>query len=208
MRHLRSLVASAAVLLALGAGSAEAAVIFSDNFNSEPVGVPATSLMNFNIVSGSVDVIGAGSGFDFYPGNGRYLDLDGTTGASNDPASQIASKTLFGPGTYTISFDLGGSQRNDGINSTLVSLGNSSQTYSLLSTAGLSMFTLTATVTGAPAALTFTELGASDNIGNILDNVRVSSVPLPASAPMFGAALLALGGLGYAAKRKKAAAAV
>lgn len=34
-----------------------------------------------------------------------------------------------------------------------------------------------------------------------------STVPLPASAPMFGAALLALGGLGYATKRKRAAAA-
>ena len=35
-------------------------------------------------------------------------------------------------------------------------------------------------------------------------NVSVSAVPLPASAPMFGAALLALAGLGYSAKRKKA----
>ena len=35
----------------------------------------------------------------------------------------------------------------------------------------------------------------------------VTPVPLPASAPMFGAALLGLVGLGYAAKRKKEAAA-
>lgn len=35
----------------------------------------------------------------------------------------------------------------------------------------------------------------------------LSAVPLPASAPMFGAALIALGAVGYAAKRKKAAAA-
>lgn len=35
----------------------------------------------------------------------------------------------------------------------------------------------------------------------------VPGVPLPASAPMFGAALLALGGIGYVAKRKKVAAA-
>ena len=34
----------------------------------------------------------------------------------------------------------------------------------------------------------------------------VSAVPLPASAPMFGAALLGLAGVGYAAKRKKVAA--
>lgn len=37
--------------------------------------------------------------------------------------------------------------------------------------------------------------------------VGVSAVPLPASAPMFGAALLALGAVGYGLKRKKAAAA-
>ena len=37
--------------------------------------------------------------------------------------------------------------------------------------------------------------------------IVVPTVPLPASAPMFGAALLGLAGLGYAAKRKKAAAA-
>lgn len=36
----------------------------------------------------------------------------------------------------------------------------------------------------------------------------LSPVPLPASAPMFGAALLGLAGLGYAAKRKKEAATV
>ena len=35
----------------------------------------------------------------------------------------------------------------------------------------------------------------------------VSSVSLPSAAPMFGAALLGLAGLGYAAKRKKAASA-
>ncbi len=39
-------------------------------------------------------------------------------------------------------------------------------------------------------------------------NVSVSAVPLPAAAPMFGAALLALAGLGYGAKRKSAAAAI
>ena len=34
--------------------------------------------------------------------------------------------------------------------------------------------------------------------------VNVSTVPLPASAPMFGAALLALGAIGYGAKKKAA----
>ena len=47
--------------------------------------------------------------------------------------------------------------------------------------------------------------GDSPSYGGSL-SIRVSTVPLPASAPMFGAALLALAGLSYGAKRKKAAA--
>ncbi len=43
--------------------------------------------------------------------------------------------------------------------------------------------------------------------GNSLEFSNVSAVPLPAAAPMFGAALLALAGLGCGAKRKRAAAA-
>lgn len=41
--------------------------------------------------------------------------------------------------------------------------------------------------------------------GSVDITSSVSAVPLPASAPMFGAALLGLAGLGYAAKRQKAA---
>lgn len=37
--------------------------------------------------------------------------------------------------------------------------------------------------------------------------ISLSTVPLPASAPMFGAALLGLGAVGYGVKRRKAAAA-
>lgn len=42
---------------------------------------------------------------------------------------------------------------------------------------------------------------------NAFEFAALSTVPLPASAPMFGGALLALAGLGYGAKRRKAAAA-
>lgn len=42
----------------------------------------------------------------------------------------------------------------------------------------------------------------------VFTNTAVAGVPLPASAPMFGGALLGLVGLGYVAKRKKASVAV
>ena len=50
-------------------------------------------------------------------------------------------------------------------------------------------------------------LSGSDNYGhNSVAVFSVSAVPLPASAPMFGGALIALGAVGYCFKRKKAAA--
>lgn len=59
--------------------------------------------------------------------------------------------------------------------------------------------------------------GSYDLSGTVLANapgftggtgaLTLSTVPLPASAPMFGAALLALGAIGYGVNRKKATAA-
>lgn len=50
--------------------------------------------------------------------------------------------------------------------------------------------------------------GGDTNYGhNSVAVFAVSAVPLPSSAPMFGAALLAIGAVGYGVKRKKAAAA-
>lgn len=46
-----------------------------------------------------------------------------------------------------------------------------------------------------------------DGVVGYIDTSNVSAVPLPASAPLFGAALLALGGVGYASRRAKAKAA-
>ncbi|MCW6509700.1 hypothetical protein [Lichenifustis flavocetrariae] len=205
MRRKSLITTGLAGLLLLGVGSAQAGVIFTDNFNNETPGTPST-LTNFNITAGSIDVIPSGGNFDFYPGNGLYVDLDGTN-TPGSPASTISSKMLFNPGTYTVMFNLGGNDRGDGDKTTTVSLGGTTQSYTLASNAGFLTESFTAMVSGSASALSFTEVGSSDNIGNILDNVSVSvsSVPLPASAPMFGAALLALAGFGYAAKRKQAA---
>ncbi len=51
-------------------------IVFEDTFDSESVGVGYTSLTNWAVTSGNVDVIGDGY-HNIYPGNGRYLDMDG-----------------------------------------------------------------------------------------------------------------------------------
>ena len=56
-------------------------------------------------------------------------------------------------------------------------------------------------------SVTFSGTGSYPTTEFALDNVVLSTVPLPASAPMFGAAILVLGTVGHRLKRRKAAAA-
>ncbi|MFO0520899.1 MAG: pyruvate-binding protein, partial [bacterium] len=74
-RTLAAALATASLALA---GPAGAATVFSDNFNSETLATNG-SLSNWNISNGTIDVIGGVSFYNFYPGNGNYLDLDGST---------------------------------------------------------------------------------------------------------------------------------
>ncbi len=50
----------------------------------------------------------------------------------------------------------------------------------------------------------YAKLGYTLSFSDGINNSLVSAVPLPASSPMFGAALLALGAFGYGVRRKKA----
>jgi hypothetical protein len=188
--------------LALG-GTAQAAVVFSENFDTEKQGLNYTGFAKFNVTSGSVDLIGGipSSFYNFYPGYGNFVDLDGSTGGKN-PAGQIVTKTSFAPGTYTLNFNLGGSTRGDS-NTVRVALGGFSQDITLGSAAGLTSQSFTFMTTGG--GLSFTNLGNSDNLGLILDNVQLSSaVPEPSTWAMM---LIGFAGLAFASQRKRVTAA-
>ena len=119
-------------LLALGASlalvsNASAAPLFFDNFDADPQSLNAVNFSGQWIVSqGSVDVIGAGGSFDYYPGHGNYIDLNG----SSFSIGGLNSSPAFGAGTYTLTFNLGGSLGGAGgvdlpnAKTTRVSLGN------------------------------------------------------------------------------------
>ncbi|HKY42860.1 MAG TPA: hypothetical protein VJM50_07170, partial [Pyrinomonadaceae bacterium] len=148
-------------------------ILFQDNFDAENGGEGALNyfgLTHWNVTFGSIDLIGNGFA-DFLPGNGLYLDLDGTTGA----AGTIESKQTFTlvPGTYRLKFSLAGSQRGDA-NQVEVHLANVfTETFTPPSDAPFETVVRDIVVmTPTTGKLAFGSFGA-DNMGFLLDNVQL-----------------------------------
>ena len=189
---LNRLAMMAAAVVAFTA-QVQAATIFLDNFNSENGGVGAlnyTGFANWSVSAGTVDLIGNGF-FDFYPGNGLYVDLDGSSGLAG---TLISKSFALGAGSYVLSFDLGGSQRGD-VNTVDVNvdLGVASQTYVVNSADPLTTRTI-AFILASPQTidLSFHNLGG-DNVGAILDNVSLTVPEGGATAVLLGLGLAGLG---------------
>ncbi len=201
------------VLILCSASSATAdMVLWSDNFDLDPTGGNVTDLLSFRVTRGTVDVVSQ----DFYGPYaipGHYLDMDGTSNL----AGRLESKSLFAfaPGTYILSFVLGGSQRyygwNDPSDAMTVSIGSLySETFTRIYSSPLETIQRSFIVeTAANGTLVFDHAGG-DNIGMILDDVMLSSVgpdavPLP-SAVWAGMTLLGVVGISRYFRRKNATA--
>jgi hypothetical protein len=209
---MRNKVAGALAIIAISATSpaAYAAVVLSDNFNGYGNAdqlnwvPPAGSNWLPPASPGSVDLIGAGGNFDFYPGNGQYIDLAGTTGTPGT----LSSSMVFAPGTYKLSFSLGGNARNDGDKTTYVNLGSFLQGITLGSADPLTTYNYTFT-SSIGGRLSFADLpNGNGNIGNVLDNVTLSGVPEPTTWAMMLIGFAGLGFAGYRSSRKSSTAAV
>lgn len=188
--------------LALLAGSAAAqanVTIFSDNFDANALSLNAVPT-GWTVTAGTVDIIGNPGFFDMLPSSGRYIDLDGSSG---DAGVLSKSFSLLAGTTYTASFDLAGNQRNGAAESVAVSFGTASTSASLAQMAPWTPYSLSFTTTAAGSyTLSFANAGG-DNVGMLLDNVKVdqhvAAIPEPQTYALMGMGLLAIG---FAARRR------
>ncbi len=183
-------------------GQASASIVFSDDFNAYNSGTGVLNFTgfasNWTVTAGTVDLIGNPGFWDFPPvsnGHGLYIDMDGSTGV---PGTLTSKSIAVSPGVYTLSYELAGSQRNDVSNAVIAAVpGFTSNTVTLASTAAFTAFTNQFTVL-APTTIniTFAGQGPGDNIGLLLDNVKLQMAPVPEPAAMAVWSLLGTAALG------------
>ena len=160
-------------------------VLLDDNFDTENGGV---EILNFNdfdnweVTDGTVDLIGEGGVFDFLPGNGLYVDLDGSTSDSGIMTSDILELEAC---EYELQFDLAGNQRNGNAESVDVSVGALfSEQFSLDQNDPFTTYTRQISVdSDTSESIVFSGAGG-DNVGMLLDNVKFTQ--LDCSAPVAG----------------------
>lgn len=188
------------LLLSCGAAAAPAQVIFSDNFDANAVALNAVP-SGWTVTSGTVDIIGTGF-FDLVPGNGIYIDLDGST---SDAGVLSRSLSLTGGTAYTATFVLAGSRRGDS-NTVAASFGSSASSIVLASADGPTTYTLLFTPAASGSfALSFANQGG-DNLGALLLSASVQGGGVTPAIPepqTYALMLAGLAAVGAAVRRRK-----
>jgi hypothetical protein len=199
----------ASALLVSSTVASNAAVLFTDNFDSSPLALNSTPI-GWTLDYGSLDVIGPD--YNFYPGTGNHIDMNGSTNQSGGMHTNAVFNFIAG-NTYTLSFNYGNNANsaNNGSTETLVATvlgfpGVTIDQVGAIASYLVGSYSFTA-LSNFSSALYFNASGTNDgdNGGLILDNVSLSVVPVPAALPLLAAGL---GVLGFAGRRRRAKAAV
>ncbi len=171
-------------------GVSQASIIFSETFDTVPTSLNTTGTIgNFTVTSGNVDIVGTFPTYNYgslcvAPESVNCVDLDGNTNAT------ITSSSIsLAAGSYILSFDLNGSQRGPS-SSTTVTLASFSQTYNLASSStGAYSVPINVSTPGSYTIVFASNDPGGSDMGALLDNVVLSSVPEPASVLLMIGAL-------------------
>jgi hypothetical protein len=181
--------------------------IFFDGFEADTGDVLDATLVKWNIVSGSVDVLSAGNLCGPAGSYSNCVDLDG----SGALAGTIQTKATFSldPGTYRLSFDLAGANRRwtgSKDNTVVVSLGSYFlQALTPLQWDPFQTYSYDINIANPGGAKIGFSHSGSDWIGLLLDNVSLAKVTfdqpevIPTPTPESGAWELTLAVMGLAA---------
>lgn len=184
---VRAVAAGTATITAVAGGKTGTAgvavdpqALLIDDFDSENGGRSTdnyTGFANWEVVAGSVDLVGTGIYDDFLPPeNGLGVDLDGTTRQAGTLRSRTAFELM--PGDYVLSFQLAGSPRISDPNTVVISLGAVyRESFTLAQLEPLRTITRSVSVPAHTSArLEFAHQGG-DNYGILLDNVTLYRKP-------------------------------
>ncbi len=183
MRRVMILMIVAVWMVGVGAGRPVLAgpIVLDENFDNQHGGVGALNFRGFSgwsVSNGSVDLIGNGL-WDLLPGMGLYVDLDGST---NDAGVLASPEFSLDPGTYRVEFSLAGNRRNAATDEVTVRFGDWVQTFHVLASQPLEAYSFDVPVAAPTAVRLSFENHGGDNIGALLDDARVFSIPTPAGA--------------------------
>jgi hypothetical protein len=203
--HL-TLAAAAIAFAAFGAGAANASVVLEDNFDTDTAVLNWAGDLVFTSIPGpgnvqgqpSVDLVG-GNNFGNLAYSGNSIDLDGSTGNGNSPSGEIQSVMSLAQGDYTVSFLLAGNLRGATPQTTVISIGG--QSYSLTPGASDGYTPYSLSFTNVSGNLTFLDMPYSDQQGNLLDNIVVTTaVPEPASWALM---IVGFGAVGFSMRGRR-----
>jgi hypothetical protein len=150
-----------------------ATVLFFDNFDSENSGTGIfnwTSFANWNVLAGCVDLHGNGL-FDVQPGNGLYVDLDGScaTGGTIETKSAFTLQS----GTYVLEFWIAGNNRINTADTVNVSFGTYQEQFVMQPKDQFRLISRSISVSSQTnARVRFENLGG-DGRGALIDLVRI-----------------------------------